>query len=143
MKKLLLLSAFLISFQFSKAPHEGIQGEIFWVSGDQMPGPDKTRSAQSGVAREIQIYKSATLKDVEQDGIFYKSVNTELVATTWSKSDGTFKVKLPAGNYSIFTKEQKGLFANLIDDGGCVSCVIVNPKKFSWVSFTVDYEAAY
>ncbi len=143
MKKLLLLLAFLGSIQFSKLPRQGIQGQIFWLSGNQMPGPGKTSNPQQGISREIQIYKAATLHDVEQQDQFYKSVGTELVTKITSAADGTFKVRLPVGQYSVFTKEPKGLFANIIDQNGCVSCITVNPKKYSWVSFTVDYEAAY
>jgi len=143
MKKLFLVLAFFGIVQFTKAPKEGIQGQVFWVSGNQMPGPGKAIPPQLGVTREIVVYKAATLQDVEQKDLFFTSVKTELVTKVVSKSDGTFKIKLPPGRYSVFTQEQKGLFANIIDQNGCVSCVEVRPKKYSWVAITVDYEAAY
>jgi hypothetical protein len=143
MKKLFLILAFFGIVQFTKGPKEGIQGQVFWVSGNQMPGPGKSIPPEQGVTREIVVYKAATMQDVEQKDLFFTSVKTELVTKALSKSDGSFKIKLPPGRYSVFTQEQKGLFANIIDQNGCVSCVEVRPKKYSWVAITVDYEAAY
>ncbi len=143
MKKLLLVLAFFGIVQFTKGPKEGIQGQVFWLSGNQMPGPGKSISPQHGVTREIIVYKAATLKDVEQSDQFFNNVKTELVTKAMSKVDGSFKIKLPPGKYSVFTQEPKGLFANIIDKDGCVSCVEVRPKKYAWMIITVDYEAAY
>ena len=143
MKKLLLVLAFFGIVQFSKGPKEGIQGQVFWLSGNQMPGPGKSISPQYGVTREIIVYKAATLNDVEQSDQFFNNVKTELVTKAMSKVDGSFKIKLPPGKYSVFTQEPKGLFGNMIDKDGCVSCVDVRPKKYSWMTITVDYEAAY
>jgi len=143
MKKLLLLLAFFGTVQSAKLPRQGIQGQVFWLSGNQMPEPGKNVSPQQGVLREVLIYGAATLRDVEQRDQFYQSVKTELVTTISTKSDGTFKVRLPEGQYSVFTKEANGLFANVVDKNGCVSCITVTPKHFSWISLTVDYEAVY
>ena len=143
MKKLLLLLAFFSIVQFTKAPKEGIKGQVFWLSGNQMPGPGKTIPPQLGAAREIVIYKATTLKDVEQKDQFFHEIKTDLVTKAWSKTDGSFKIKLAPGEYSVFTQEPSGLFANAIDKNGCISCVVVKPKKYSWMAITIDYEAVY
>ncbi len=143
MKKLLFLLTFLGTLQFTAAPKEGIKGQVFWLSDNQMPGPGKTNSPHLGVAREILIYKAVNETEATQIDHFYKDIKTELIAKARSKEDGSFKINLPPGEYSIFTQEPMGLFANLIDGKGCVSCVVVEPKKYAWVSITVDYEAAY
>lgn len=143
MKKLLLVLAFFGFVQFTKGPKEGIQGQVFWLSGNQMPGPGKSISPQYGVAREIVVYKAASLQDAVQSDQFFSDVKTELVTKVNTLPDGTFKIKLPPGKYSVFTQEAKGLFANMIGGDGCVSCVEVKPKKYTWTTITVDYEAAY
>lgn len=143
MKKLLLVLAFFGFVQFTKGPKEGIQGQVFWLSGNQMPGPGKSISPQYGVVREIVVYKAATLQDAEQNDQFFSNVKTELVTKAMTQADGSFKIKLPPGRYSVFTQETKGLFANTIGQDGCVSCVDVKPKKYTWTTITVDYEAAY
>lgn len=121
---------------------EGIKGQVFWISGDQ-PGPGSQASPDQGTIREILIYKATSVKDVSQTDQFFVEIKTELVNTVMSMEDGSFKVKLPPGEYSVFTKEQKGLFANVIDHNGCISCVNVSPKRYSWVTITIDYEATY
>ncbi|MFD1002892.1 carboxypeptidase regulatory-like domain-containing protein [Ohtaekwangia kribbensis] len=144
MRKLLLFIALISLLENAAAQKPGIlQGQVFWVSGDQMPGPDKTRNPQQGIVREIYIYNAANLSDATQQDGFFTVIQTALVAKVMSESDGSFKVKLPPGKYSVFVKEDKGLFANLYDSNGCINCVNVNPRKSSWITLTVDYLAAY
>lgn len=143
MKKLIALLAFLSVFHCALSQREGIKGQVFWISGNQLPGPGTLVSPGYGVVREIVIYKAASLQDVVQKDQFFQEVRTELIGRVQSKPDGSFKIKLPPGDYSVFTQEQKGLFANGIDQKGCISCLTINPKKYSWITITVDYEAVY
>lgn len=122
---------------------QGIRGQVFWLSGNQMPGPGAQRAAQQGIVREIHIYKVATFDDVVMENNYYSQVKTELVAKVLSEKDGYFKVRLPPGEYSVFTVEPKGLFANMFDVKNRINPVVVEPKKFTWITITVDYEAAY
>jgi len=133
----------LIAIQ-SHAQREGIQGEVFWLSGNQMPGPGKVSSPQQGVVREIYIYEVTRLQDTEQaaDG-FFSIVKTPLVTKTTSDPDGSFHVKLPPGEYSLFVKEAKGLFANLVNNDGKINSVLVKPKKYSYITIAIDYEAVF
>jgi hypothetical protein len=133
----------LITIQ-SHAQREGIQGEVFWLSGNQMPGPGKVSSPQQGVVREIYIYEVTRLQDTEQaaDG-FFSIVKTPLVTKTTSDPDGSFHVKLPPGEYSLFVKEAKGLFANLVNNDGKINSVLVKPKKYSYITIAIDYEAVF
>jgi hypothetical protein len=123
---------------------QGIQGQVFWVSGNQMPSPDKKPlTPQQGAIREVHIYQAVTLDSVTRNGIFFKEIHGTLVAKIITDESGEFKVKLPEGKYSVFTLEKDGLFANLMDVNGCINCVNVSAKKFAWVTITIDYEAAY
>jgi hypothetical protein len=143
MKKLFLLLAFFSMLQFTKGPREGISGQVLWLREDQMSGSSKTIAPPLGVVREILIYKATSLKDAQQVDQFFNELKTELVTTTWSKEDGTFKIKLPPGEYSVFTRESRGLYAGSVDKNGCINCVVVKPKKYSWVAITIDYDAPY
>lgn len=126
------------------AQKQGIRGQVFWLSGNQMPGPrNPAQLPQQGIVREIQVYRVATPGDVLQENNYYREVRTGLVATAVSGPDGYFKIKLPPGEYSVFTVEPKGLFANMFDAGNRINPVVVKPGAFTWVTITVDYEAAY
>lgn len=141
-----LLIAYLGSVIFIltvEAQSQGIKGQVLWLDGNQMPSPGKTPAPQKGIIREIYIYKAASLQDVEQLNGFYTTVNTALVGKTVSDVSGSFKIKLPPGEYSIFTKESKGLFGNIFNKDGKINYVTVNPKKYSNVTINVNYQAVY
>ena len=108
-----------------------------------MPGPEAILSPNQGATREIIIYELTTFKDVTQVGPFFRDVKTKMVATIQSKPDGTFKVKLPPGAYSVFTKERNGLYANLFDEKNNINPVTVKDGQYAWRTITIDYDAAY
>ena len=139
-----LLTILLVVLQLqAEAQKQGIKGQVFWVSGNQMPGPGKKITPQQGIVREVVVYPEIKLKDTKQTDGFFTDLHGAPVATILSKTDGSFSIKLPPGNYSVFVKESKGLFANLFDGQGIVNPVTVKPKKYTWITLTVDYEAAY
>ena len=140
----LLLTLLLFTVQLSvEAQKQGIKGQVFWISGNQMPGAGKGKSPQQGIIREILVYPEVKLADTKQSDGFFTEISGKPVASTFSKADGSFKIKLPPGNYSVFVKESKGLFANLFDGQGIINPVKVKSKKYIWITLTVDYEAVY
>ncbi len=140
----LLLTLLLISIQLSaEAQKQGIKGQVFWLSGNQMPGPGKTKSPQQGIVREIVVYPEIKLQDTKQTDGFFSEIQSKPIATIFSKADGSFKIKLPPGTYSVFVKENKGLFANLFDGQGIINPITVKLKKYTWITLAVDYEAVY
>jgi hypothetical protein len=140
---LISLAGFLLPGHPALGQKQGIKGEVFWLSGNQMPGPGQEMAPKLGAKREIYIYELTTLKDAEQHDTFFFDVKTKLIAKTLSRDDGRFKAKLPPGKYSLFIKEPKGLFANLFTRAGEINPVTVKVKKYTWISITVDYEATY
>ncbi len=140
MKILFLL--FLLNGLSSDAPKQGICGKITWIEGNQMPGPGP-RPKPQGIIREILIYEVATREQATQQRGFYETVNTKLVGKTVSKADGAYKISLPPGRYSVFIKEEKGLFANIFDQDGAINPVTVETGKFSTLNISINYKAAY
>lgn len=128
----------------STQPLQGVKGQVFWISGNQMPGPEANRSAQYGVQREIHIYEKTTIQEatMSADG-FFTDIQTRLVTTITSKANGSYKIKLPAGQYSIFIKEPNGLYANLFDKDNTINLVVVKENQYTWLPITIDYQAAY
>jgi hypothetical protein len=128
---------------FSCMSQQGITGKVVWVSGNQMPGPGNQNRPPEGIQREIHIYKPATPQQTKQANGFYTAVHTELVATVLTNANGSFTAKLPPGEYSVFTKEKEGLFANIFDGQGRIHVIEVKPGNFTEITFRVDYQAAY
>lgn len=128
----------------STQPREGIKGQVFWISGNQMPGPEVNKSAHYGVQREVFVYEATTLKDVTVlDNGLYADVKTNLVTTITTKADGSFRLKLEPGKYSLFVKEPGGLFANRFDQHSTINPVTVKEKEYTWLPISIDYQAAY
>lgn len=141
--KYTLVILFLLTSLAAAGQKQGLQGQVFWVSGNQMPGPDAVLSPNQGAVREVLIYELTNLSDATQVGPFFRDIKTRLVATITSKSDGTFKIKLPVGSYSVFTREKSGYYANLFDGKGYINPVTIKEGQYAWKTITIDYDAAY
>ncbi|GAA4407579.1 hypothetical protein GCM10023187_28350 [Nibrella viscosa] len=130
----------------SKAPFQGICGTVLFKSGNHMPGPDMPRPGTNGrpVQREILIYELTNLGQVEagEDG-FYKQVNSKLVKTAKSDKNGKFCVALPVGRYSLFVREEKGLYANLFDGESNIVPVEVKKNCKTTITFEITYAAVF
>lgn len=141
MKYLLIVLALGVQPLYAQ---QGIKGKVEWISGNQMPGPDKVPGKPLPIVREIHIYEPTSPEQTaSQGGLFYSGITTRLVKIIKSRKDGSFCVKLPPGEYSLFVKEDKGLFANKFDSQNRIHCITVEKGKFTTLNIVVNYEAAY
>ncbi|NOT77216.1 MAG: carboxypeptidase regulatory-like domain-containing protein [Cyclobacteriaceae bacterium] len=141
--KFVFLFAIVLSSLTAFSQKQGLRGQVFWVSGNQMPGPESVLSPNQGTTREIVVYELTTIKDATQIGPFFRDIKTKFVASILSKPDGSFKIKLAPGSYSVFTKEKNGFYANLFDDKNNINPVVVRESEYPWLTITIDYEATY
>lgn len=123
---------------------QGIQGKVVLRTGDHMPGPGKRLPPPSQAAiREIQVYPLTNLSQVTTKGTFYTQIQTKLVAKVVSGPDGSFRLLLPPGKYSLLSKEAGGLFANRFDGENNIFPVEVKTGQLTPVEFIIDYNASY
>ncbi|TXK45335.1 carboxypeptidase regulatory-like domain-containing protein [Pontibacter qinzhouensis] len=124
---------------------QGIAGRVLWVTGNQMPSPDVPRSSgKKGVQRQVFIYqltKGAQATTI--DGVFHTNIQTNLVTQVVTDANGYFAVSLEPGHYSVFSKEEQGLFANLFDGEGHIFPVEVKQGEVTPVEFLINYNATY
>ena len=114
---------------------QGIQGQVFRL-------PDAADSLakdnpEAGVQSIIHIHELTTLDQASHQNGIFKSVPTNNVMTIMTKADGSFKVKLPPGSYSVFVDMGDSLFANMFKNNQ-INPVVVKPKQFAWVTITID-----
>ncbi|MET0463705.1 MAG: carboxypeptidase-like regulatory domain-containing protein [Chitinophagaceae bacterium] len=123
----------------------GMKGHVYLVKGNQMPSPDRPPAAPQGVETELFIYELTNLEQVTRIGStsFYSQINTPLVKTVKTDASGSFSIKLPPGNYSLFVKKDGNYYANLFDGKNNIYPVEVLPGKFTDVEFRADYDAVY
>ncbi|AEI46843.1 hypothetical protein [Runella slithyformis] len=126
---------------------QGITGTVLWRSGNFMPSPDAKASNAKGtpIVREILIYELTALSKAEpaEQAGFYQKINTKLIKKVTSNSSGRFTVSLPKGYYSLFVKEDKGLYANLFDDTMNIHPVHIQQGQWKKTDIIVDYAAVY
>ncbi len=131
--------------QNQAAIKQGITGHILWESGNRMPSPDAPPAeSKRGVERTVYIYELTNANQVTtQDGVFHTNIQTNLVTEIVTDANGRFAVALKPGKYSLFTKEEKGLYANLFDGEMNIFPVEVKEGQVTDVEFLINYGASY
>ncbi|MDO6390527.1 carboxypeptidase regulatory-like domain-containing protein [Pontibacter sp. BT731] len=123
---------------------QGIRGQILWEAGNQMPSPDAPPSQPRGVERTVYIYElTNSSQTTSQDGVFHTAIQTKLITQVKTDANGNFAVSLEPGRYSLFTKEEDGLFASLFDGDMNIFPVEVKEGEVTTVEFVVNYRASY
>ena len=121
---------------------QGIEGKVLWLEGNFMPGPGQDKKGEP-IQREIHIYELTNQSDVTKNEHFYTDFDKEPVKVVSSDSSGKFKVGLPPGAYSVFSKEENGLYASVQDGEGNLNPVTVEEGKYTSLTFKIDYKAVY
>lgn len=147
----MLATALMANKCSSEDVTQGIAGQVLWIEGNQMPivideeNPQaaRQRPEPKGVEREIHIYELTTMGDAKGNGVFFSNIQTKLVEKVKTDEEGKFAVALPTGKYSVFVKEEEGLFANNMDGQGHINPVEVNTDSITPITLEVNYKAAY
>lgn len=131
--------------QEQQAPiQQGIAGKVLWQAGNQMPSPDAPPSKGRGVQRTLYVYELTNSNQAKTiDGVFHTNIQTNLVTQVVTDANGNFAVNLEPGRYSLFTKEEKGLYANLFDGQNNIFPVEVQEGQVTNVEFLINYNASY
>ena len=83
------------------------------------------------------------ISDMKMENGLFVSVMEKPLAETESDNKGKFTLELAPGQYSIFTVEEEGLFANVFDGEGNVMPVTVREKEWTLIDIEVNYKAVY
>ncbi len=123
----------------------GIKGRVILVRGNQMPSPDRVAEKPAGMQTTLYVYELTNLSQVERQGesAFYRSISTRLVKEIATNADGSFKVKLKPGNYSVFVKKGELFYANLFDGQNNIYPVEVKKGEMTVLEFQANYDAVY
>lgn len=147
LRMLLLLS--IISFSSCKSLQpkgEGITGTITWLEGNQMPfisDSGDSREKPKPVKRKVLVYPLIKFSDLKlEDGLF-EAPRINPIAEVESDGKGTYSISLPPGRYSVFTREEGGLFASIFDGEGNVMPVTVQEGQWTLLDIQVNYKAAF
>lgn len=142
---ILIIMGLLNSSMKTISLKQGIEGYVYRISGNQMPSPNKKHSTPKGTKTTIYFYQLTNINQTtKQAGTpFYSTIKTTCINKTASDSTGHFKINLPPGDYSIFTKKDTLFYANWFDNNNNIAPAKVLPGKITTVEIRVDYDAAY
>jgi len=126
---------------------QGIEGTALRISGNHMPSPRLRPGPSPGVAASICVFRltnQTQLTGTGQTGL-YRSVQTPLVRQAETDDSGRFRILLPPGTYSVFTKKGSLFYATRRDEKNNIAPVEVLPGKMTRVNCSVasDHAAVY
>ncbi|MFC3417600.1 carboxypeptidase regulatory-like domain-containing protein [Algoriphagus hitonicola] len=132
-----------------KSKGQGIKGQVTWIEGNQMPmiseegeaAPE--RKTGEPIQRKIIIYPLTKISDTKMENSLFTAVDGKPIAEVESDEEGNFEVELAPGQYSVFTQEEDGLFANSFDLNGNIQPIQVEKGNWSELNILVNYKAAY
>jgi hypothetical protein len=125
----------------------GIEGTVVLTGGNRMPAPGVKRGPLHGIRSTIYIYGLTNISQVVRVGQspYYSSIRTDLIRQADTDDTGYFKILLPAGHYSLFTKKGDLFYASRMDDRNNIAPVVVLPGKLTMVECRVEsgHKAVY
>ena len=144
----IILFAMALSCKTAKKDGQGIQGQVFWLEGNQMPqmakeGEIVERPVKKGVKRIIKIHELTHINQARLGDALFGDIETPLVKEIETDDSGNFSVELPAGKYSIFTVEEDGHFANILDLDSYINPFEVKEGEWTQADILINYQAAY
>ncbi len=142
------LTAIAFSCKTAKKDGQGIQGQVFWLEGNQMPQMAKKgemieRPVKKGVKRTIKIHELTHINEARLGDALFGDIETPLVKEIETDDSGNFAVELPPGKYSIFTVEEEGHFANILDLDSYINPFEVKEGEWTRADILINYQAAY
>jgi hypothetical protein len=129
------------------ASDQGIEGIVYPVSGNRMPSPDRKPGPPRVIKSTVYVFELTSSSQVTRQGqsSYYPVVNTKLVKQADTDDTGYFKIKLPPGFYSIFTRKGDLFYASRRDEKNNIAPVEVVAGKFTRVDCKIegDRKAVY
>lgn len=125
--------------------NQGVKGTILFLSGNHMPSVGApVVGDKQGVKRKLVAFPLLKMQDLTQKESFFQRPSVQPVDSIFSSDDGSFKMPLPSGSYTLMVEEKDNLFyANQFDGKGNVFPVDVKTNIFNDITFKIDYNAAY
>ena len=126
---------------------QGIEGTARNTAGNHMPSPKHHSGPPPGIRATVCVYKLTNISQAQPVGAagLYSSVRTALILQTDTDDSGHFRIFLPPGTYSVFTKKGRLLYATRRDEKNNIAPVEVLPGKITRVDCSVesDHTAVY
>ena len=123
---------------------QGIEGIARRPAGNHMPSPRYHPGQPASVKATICVF---TLTNESQaikvgDAGLFSSVQTRLIRQVDTDDSGRFRIGLPPGTYSVFTKKGRLFYATRRDEKNNIAPVEVLPGKMTRMECSVESDHA-
>lgn len=145
---ILLLVMLTAGCKSPKEKTQGIHGKVYWVEGNRMPQASEgnlnpSMDTGQGVKRTLKIHPLTHLDQLSLGDYLIGTIATPEIKRIDTAEDGSYRVELPIGTYSIFTVEDEGYFANTFDHNNHVNPVKVTSSEWTQFDIVINYKAVY
>lgn len=142
--------AFCLALTITHSPlpqQQGIEGVARKITGNRMPSPKYHPGPPAGTHATICVFALTNQNQVTNTGTagLYSAVHTDLIRQMDTDDSGHFRILLPPGTYSVFTKKGQLFYATRRDEKNNIAPVEVSPGKVTRVDCSVesDHTAVY
>jgi hypothetical protein len=137
-----LLSAFLFSCSSSKVL---VGGKVQRIMGNQMPSPDLANEEPGGFSTTVYFFEPTLVNmgmPTGEQGVFIMT-DKKLVAKVLAEKDGSFKLKLKPGKYSVLLGKDGQYYSNISDLEGLINPIEINKSSKKPLVLKADWGAIY
>ena len=123
---------------------QGIEGVARKISGNRMPSPKYHSGLPAGTHATICVFGLTNQSQVTNSGPagLYTAVHTKLIRQVDTDDSGRFRIVLPPGTYSVFTRKGHLFYATRRDEKNNIAPVKVLPGKMTRVECSVESDHA-
>lgn len=128
----------------------GIRGRVFQVGGNRMPAPPRPgdtirrpgeRPGEGpGVKSTVCVFELTNDRQVTRQGTspYCEAVHTKLICQADTDDKGIFRIPLPPGTYSVFTRKGNLFYATRRDEQNNIAPVRVLPGTMTRIDLPVE-----
>lgn len=123
---------------------QGLEGIVRRPAGNRMPAPGHHIGPPPGVKATVCIFSLANDSQTTRTtrSGWYAAIQTRLIRQIDTDDSGRFRVSLPPGTYSVFTKKGNLFYATRRDEKNNIAPVEVLPGKMTRVECSVESDHA-
>jgi hypothetical protein len=137
-----LLSAVLFSCSSAKVL---VAGKVQRIMGNQMPSPDLANEEPGGFGTTVYFFEPTLVNmglPTGEQGVFMMT-DKKLVAKVLAEKDGSFKLKLKPGKYSVLLGKDGKYYSNISDLEGLINPIEINKSSKKPLVLKADWGAIY
>ena len=122
-----------------------VTGKVKRIMGNQMPSPDVVNEEPGGFSTTV-YFLAPTLMNrgmpTGEQGVFLMT-DKKLVAKSLAEKDGSFKLKLKPGKYSVLLGKDGQFYSNISSLDGLINPIEINKNSKKLIVLMADWGAIY